>query len=404
MLGRLNMNQPKKYTSTPLLSADLRCADFALSTGGEGAGQGRTPPLVKNNIKPIDRFSSVRLSLLLPFLLLLFLLTSTSATTSPVDAAAAMSNAFDNSKGLDREEKNIPLDNEKKGEVRNLLATRRQLRRLGGTRFLHWQTAGLGCPEKTSGFTSSDMNNLFEVPSDACNAAATTIFGQSLPKAFEHTSNKNKPAGCYIKDWNQPNKKTPTFNPDSDHRQKGDKHAHAECSTNNRCVCMQPCDVGTFSMFSSKMCKQCPRGTASNIIGTHDECDACVAGMYTNQVKQTTCQNCLAGQYTDQTGRMSCKSCSAGRYLETNSGNTKASKCKECVKGQSSSDAASSCDPCSAGSYANTEAQTSCEICTSGKYLNEDGENICIDCPVGRFNTDSGTVTTKHDQLSDCDG
>ena len=57
-----HMNQPKKHTSTPLPSAQLRRASFSLSStgGGEGGGQGH-PPFVdlKNNIKPIDRFSSV---------------------------------------------------------------------------------------------------------------------------------------------------------------------------------------------------------------------------------------------------------------------------------------------------------------------------------------------------------
>ena len=449
------------HASTPLLSAQLRRASFSLSSTGGGGGEGGQghPPFVefKNNIKPIDRFSTdqtkwgkggedfIILNKVVPltthcsgrgdtlshaaapassaternwsggqkwilhrgknilkinlfvfvFLLLCTPIAGRSTTISTFDAAAAaattMSNV-DNSKGIDREKK-IPIDNEIK-EGRNLLSTRRRLRRLGGTQFLHLRTSGSNCPIKTSEFSSSDMNKWFQVPTGGCDDAAKTIYGSTL-KAFESKSDKEKPAGCFIKNYNK-GKRRPIFNTHSNSK---------SCSGDNPCVCFQPCDVGTFSKILTIGCMQCPRGRATNKIGTHNACDACEAGMYTNQVKQATCKHCLAGKYSDQTSREACKPCSAGRYLETNSGNNAASKCKACKKGQSkSSSAASSCDPCAAGSYADSKGQTSCEICTSGKYLNENGKQTCINCPVGRFNTDSGTVTTKHDQLSDCDG
>lgn len=216
-----------------------------------------------------------------------------------------------------------------------------------------------------------------------------------------------------------------------------------QCSPESPCLCLQPCNAGSFGSPDATDCVTCHGGRASNQVGlVHGgaaslACTACVAGTFraSDDPDSTTCDDCPPGFYQDQDTQTSCKSCDPGFYNDKNSGSIAANACEECVKGQYESASGSiGCTPCASGMYTDLTGQTACTVCGVGRYEDRQGQNMCkevscigrlfvvkgvllmlyssfvdlflflLQCPLGTFNTDTDGIVTKHDDVNDCVG
>ena len=99
------------------------------------------------------------------------------------------------------------------------------------------------------------------------------------------------------------------------------------------------------------MCKQCPLGRWSDIMG---------------QKKELLCQNCKTGRYSNtpaSSSQINCLACSSGKYLDTVGGISE-----------------SQCIQCSTGSTQPQSGSAYCLPCVSGKRQHEIGSTICQNC------------------------
>ena len=168
-----------------------------------------------------------------------------------------------------------------------------------------------------------------------------------------------------------------------------------QCSPERPCLCLQPCNAGSFGSPDATDCVPCHGGRASSQVGLVHEgaaslaCTACVAGTFraADDVDSTTCDDCPPGFYQDQDTQTTCKSCDPGFYNDKNSGSTTASACEECVKGQYESGSGSiGCTLCASGMYTDSTGQTACTVCGVGRYEDRQGQNMCkeVSC-IGRL-------------------
>ena len=144
----------------------------------------------------------------------------------------------------------------------------------------------------------------------------------------------------------------------------------------------------------------CDVGKSSNNGST--ECQACVAGMFSNATGAASvkglgldCKNCDTGQYRQ-------------RFDETETGviPTNPTFCVDCPDGWSSETGSTKCQACGAGTYGNgcqscatgqyrngsDPVATSCRNCTTGFYNDVVGQGSCLPCIPGEFNDKEGAV------------
>ena len=154
------------------------------------------------------------------------------------------------------------------------------------------------------------------------------------------------------------------------------------------------CPAGWSSEAGSTKCQSCEAGTFSSVIGA--ACQNCAAGQYRQSKKEdakgnltdestdpTTCVNCPAGWSSD-TGSTKCQSCEAGKYGDA----VGAVACKNCNSGQyrtRDEEDATSCVPCSVGTYQDRVGQASCFPCIPGSINDQVGQDQCKDCVAGEY-------------------
>jgi hypothetical protein len=77
-------------------------------------------------------------------------------------------------------------------------------------------------------------------------------------------------------------------------------------STKFICICVEPCQIGTYqNEESSKTCKLCRPGTYNDEIG-RSSCQNCTIGKYNNEMGESTCRNCPAGK-NSRKGASNCR-------------------------------------------------------------------------------------------------
>ena len=146
------------------------------------------------------------------------------------------------------------------------------------------------------------------------------------------------------------------------------------CPTGSKSVIMYCSASGSIFESSESMCS----------IGI---CVACEAGAYQDEIDSDECISCPPGTFADGQGHSFCVKCSAGRF-STISGAKSSGVCKLCEGGQYSDFSATSCLPCSKGTFSEAPISQSCARCDAGKYssvLSASSSEMCFQCNPGKF-------------------
>lgn len=152
------------------------------------------------------------------------------------------------------------------------------------------------------------------------------------------------------------------------------------------------CDPGQLQHVNST-CSDCQPGTFS-IYGNATSCDACSPGFATQYYTATACAACPFGRFAADGGSTSCANCPLGFHSATSSACESCAPglyaaysgqfyCSSCPPGRTSAQNATSCFPCTAGTFAATWMSTACADCAIGKFSSESGRTECTDCPSG---------------------
>ncbi|PRW33060.1 hypothetical protein C2E21_7981 [Chlorella sorokiniana] len=142
----------------------------------------------------------------------------------------------------------------------------------------------------------------------------------------------------------------------------------------------------------STSCSACPAGSFSPIAGSH-ECDVCEPGSFSNTTAASSCYKCLPGYITISSGDAGATFCTACGKGTFRAGNATDNKCQSCPAGYETkvAGAASTCTPCSRGSFAAAPNTVTCSACPAGKYADVTGLKSCKICAAGFVSTgDSG--------------
>ncbi|OWZ21495.1 hypothetical protein PHMEG_0003953, partial [Phytophthora megakarya] len=132
--------------------------------------------------------------------------------------------------------------------------------------------------------------------------------------------------------------------------------------------CVEPCRAGWFPLVNistgDSQCVGCPLGNFC--AGSCAPAVPCLEGTSSNvefAVGVEACQACPNGTYAHIKGLSTCLVCPAGA---------------------SCSDATTSPQPCSTGSYS-VVGETQCHDCQAGTYNNETFQSSCLPCPEGNY-------------------
>jgi len=99
-----------------------------------------------------------------------------------------------------------------------------------------------------------------------------------------------------------------------------------------------------------------------------------------------SCQPCNAGSYANSSYSSTCLLCPAGTFAASNS-----SFCQNCGLGSYSNEGSPICASCSPGTFSNGTGFATCDLCPEGTYQSIDGSTRCESCPPGTYNNKSGT-------------
>ena len=202
-------------------------------------------------------------------------------------------------------------------------------------------------------------------------------------------------------------------------------------ASDNRC---ESCPPGQVHNATTRSCSTCPVGRASPDVNSPcADCDSgqyqplnaaiayncapCVAGQYTDLIKQAGCKSCIEGKYSTSVGKKSvatcspceigkfgdagggqgtnCTSCIAGQYNEL----TTQLICKSCVEGTYSTGtkmvSIATCLPCETGRFGDAGGgqATACKLCIAGQYNELTTQLICKSCIEGRYSTGNEMVS-----------
>ena len=130
-------------------------------------------------------------------------------------------------------------------------------------------------------------------------------------------------------------------------------------------------------------------------------CEKCVAGKFTDEIKQPFCKDCAIGRFA-AIGSRFCTDCGQGRYrgwddlvckpCALNDYNDEATieTCKTCDEGQYAVKGSFQCVPCGKGRYRGT-ADYVCQDCPSSKYTIKSAASECISCEAGKYSPGPGS-------------
>ena len=112
----------------------------------------------------------------------------------------------------------------------------------------------------------------------------------------------------------------------------------------------------------------------------------CVAGSYLSDTR--TCTSCSPGTYSSD-GASKCEECQAGTFTPYFG----ASKCQPCPPGAYSRLGGVVCTSCEAGHYSSSEMAESCLPCPVNHATNKRGSTVCTPCPAGKEAPQEGSLT-----------
>lgn len=146
-----------------------------------------------------------------------------------------------------------------------------------------------------------------------------------------------------------------------------------------------------IEVWGSFGCVPCPRGTFAATDGSA-RCEACPAGQFSTE-GASECTTCIAGTVIADG---ECVDCAPGKYDDDLSSSTPCAKCPGgrflATSGQAGLDANVICAVCEAGSFS-LAGSTSCELCEAGKYDSDgDPSTLCQRCPAGKFGAQEGST------------
>ena len=139
-------------------------------------------------------------------------------------------------------------------------------------------------------------------------------------------------------------------------------------------------EEGTAYSCAIGVCTPCPAGTFREAAGglAEDDCVPCARGTFATEASgASSCETCSAGSYASDSAEATgygvtvraahCVGCPAGKTAEE-AGST---SCDLCPVGRSSEAAAVVCDECAAGRYADSPGMERCRSCQPGNYESE---------------------------------
>mgnify|MGYP003870023879 CR=1 FL=1 len=157
------------------------------------------------------------------------------------------------------------------------------------------------------------------------------------------------------------------------------------------------CAFGSFQNGTTpKTCRRCDAGSSVNgnnsPFSLRVSCTVCAFGKFSEFESSDECTSCQSGTFTNNVvGVQKCQSCPAGTYVD----GVSFASCLPCNPGSISQPASMECEPCRAGTIAQTnlcvpcpEGQTtadrvSCTQCLEGTYANQTGSPSCLLAPAG---------------------
>jgi hypothetical protein len=210
--------------------------------------------------------------------------------------------------------------------------TKRRKLQMDGVTFLHVVTSGT-CENALFDNANPQTNNAdkFQSQQSTCSSISSALGGTGSYLG-SRSSRRKAGKGCWWKDSS------------SGDLSYNSKSTTKSCSNSVRCLCLQPCNAGTFGVYTQPLCQTCADGQAAPAVGAIGSCTDCQLGKYQDGATPSACQSCAVGKYSDQLGLPNCKSCSAGFHND-----------------QEGSFSSGDCKPCSVGLYEDQEASTTCK-------------------------------------------
>ena len=201
-----------------------------------------------------------------------------------------------------------------------------------GVTFLHVVTSGT-CMSAIFDNANPQTNNAekFQSQQSTCSSISSALGGTGS-YGGSRSSRRKAGKGCWWKDSS------------SGDLSYNSKSTTKSCSNSVRCLCLQPCNAGTFGIYTQEQCQTCADGQAAPAVGAIGSCTDCQLGKYQDGATPSACQDCAVGKYSDQLGLPNCKSCSAGFHND-----------------QEGSSSSGDCKPCFVGLYEDQEASTTCK-------------------------------------------
>jgi hypothetical protein len=149
--------------------------------------------------------------------------------------------------------------------------------------------------------------------------------------------------------------------------ESGKKSSVVAATSQSTCT---ECTFNTFAGLGADMCSQCPTART-----------ACPTGKYRDSTDiKCDCTSCPAGKFGDEDRATSCKECEAGT-----SSSPEAQRCTTCEQGKFAGPKSSFCTSCPAGQFNQSPKAASCTNCSKGKYQTATGATSCTTCVGGTY-------------------
>ena len=119
-------------------------------------------------------------------------------------------------------------------------------------------------------------------------------------------------------------------------------------------TCLSPCNAGEWG--------SCALANGSTACATNCACSQCPTGKASSTSKATTlsvCEDCAAGRAAMEAGSLSCTACEVGYFATENSTDVGGGLVHQVIAG------AKHCNPCPAGTFADTPSTYVCQVSTS---------------------------------------
>jgi len=156
------------------------------------------------------------------------------------------------------------------------------------------------------------------------------------------------------------------------------------------------CGEGHFSATGSISCKQCPKGTYSNVTATPNQCTECVPGKFVDYKGAQYCLDCPNTTFSTTTAASSsstCQPCPTNHFSPPASAEPAACVCTTGYTGTTGH-----CQACLPGTYKSSVGEDQCTNCAPGKFNDKIAsvdKSACSVCPLDTFNPFSGSTSAS---------